>query len=668
MKLKKMGRKIRKTQSNFSRIPHPVPGRFSGNLIPGITLFILVFVFYFPALKAGFIWDDEAITQNPLLTSFDGLLKIWCKPWLLPLEAHYWPMIYTTFWIEYQIWGLHPLGYHFVNVILHSLNVILLWWILRNNFVPGSWLVAAVFALHPVHVESVAWVIERKDVLSGFFYLLSFICYTKFSKSNKAGFYILSLLLFICAMLSKSIVVTLPFALLLWLWWKDKPLTKKTILSLTPFLLISLILVTVDLWLFKHRTTAKFDFSFLERCLIAGKAIWFYLWKIIFPFSLMPIYPRWAIKSARVWEYLFPLFAVCLPIVLFLLRKRIGKSPAVLVLFFEITLTPVLGFLDFGFMSYSFVADRFQYIASIGVILLLTSGMVYHIRRIFPHIHRWILYFGGGFFLLLLGVLTWNQSALYKDYETLFRYNVKKNPRSWAAHNNLATALEKKGEIDEAIKHYLKGVEIKPHEAQIYYNLGAIFTKKGQMDKAIAYYQQAIRLKPDFAEAHNNLGLIFASQGDSEKAFHHYTRALEINPYHIRAHFNLGNLLLQKGDILGAIKHYEKVVEINPRWTEAANNLAWILATTPSPEFRDAEQAIFYAEIACKNTSYNEPSILDTLAAAYAEAGRFNQAIAIAKKAIEIAETTGCDKKIIQAMQHRLELYKAGQPFHESTR
>ena len=637
----------------------------SGGILWGTLLLVLTFVCYVPALRAGFVWDDDALTNNPLLRDTTGLKTIWLKPAAIPREAHFWPLVYTSFWIEYHIWGLYPAGYHLVNVLIHIFNVMLLWLLLKRLNAAFAWFAAAVFALHPVHVESVAWVIERKDVLSGLFYFLSILYFIKFHEKKKLPPYVLSLFFFLCGIWSKSIVISLPIALILYLWWKGEKMDLRKSLYLAPYFILAFLLALFDLWLFRQKSSASFHFTFPERFIIAGKALWFYAGKIFRPYPLMAIYPRWEINARDAFQYLYPLTALAVPLVLFLMRKRLGKTPFFLVLFFGITLFPVLGFVDYGYMRYAFAADRFQYLASMGLIILFSAILWRLLNTSLLKKRSFLLYGTMSLVLIVLGVMTFLQAGTFRDYETLFRRNVEKNPHSYAVHNNLATALEEKGDLHGAENHYKKALELKSDEDQVHYNLGALYAKIKQDDKAVYHYEQAIRINPENSSAHNNLGFIFAGKGDLDKAIQHYEKSLILRPDHPRTHFNMGNALMLKGDTKGAVGNYKRALQLDPRLPDLANTLAWILATNKDSEIRNGKEAVLYAEMACKGTGYKEAAILDTLAAAYAEAGRFQEAVITAQKAIEKAEKSQ-DKSVVEEMKKRLQLYQSGKAYHEN--
>jgi len=345
----------------------------------GILILALAATAYAPALRGDFVWDDDDyVTDNPTLTNLDGLRRIWLEFGATP---QYYPLVYTTFWIEYHIWQLHPFGYHLTNVLLHMVNALLLWAILRRLAVPGAWLAAAIFAVHPVHVESVAWITERKNVLSGAFYLSSMLLYLRFagigpdrpSGRRRWAYFVLALLLFACALLSKSVTCTLPAALVLLLWWRRRRLRASDLWPLIGWLVVGLLMALTTVWMERHHVGTRYiDWSLspLDRCLIAGRAVWFYAAKLLWPAKLTFFYPRWHIDAGLWWQYLFPLAAVAVIAALWWLRSRLGKGPLVAVLLFVGTLTPALGFVDVYPMRFSFVADHFQYLASAGLIAL----------------------------------------------------------------------------------------------------------------------------------------------------------------------------------------------------------------------------------------------------------------------------------------------------------
>jgi len=537
------------------------------------VLVAIILAAYLPAaLRDGFVLDDDRyVTANPLLLSLGGLGRIWTQG--VPQE-HYWPITYTVFWLEYHAWGMAPAGYHAVNVLLHAANAVLLWRILGRIEVRGAWLAAAIFALHPVHVESVAWVIELKDVLSGLLYLLAFLAYVAFVEKGRWRAYALSLALFAAAMLSKSAVVTLPLAIGLWLWCKRGRLGRGDIAPLAAMLGLATAMSLVDVVLL--RETYRSDFSPVERLLIAARALCFYVGKLVWPSELVPIYSRWKIDAGALWQWL-PVVAVVVALSLAALgRRRLGRGPLAAALFFVATLLPILGFIDFSFMARSLVADRFQYIASIGPIAL--AVVVAALASEHFSLHPWAARAGAAGVLLALGVLTWRQASVYTNEETYYQAILAGNPDSSLAHNNLGVDLARHGRIDEAIHHHEEALRLEPDYAQAHDNLANVLARRGRIDEAIQHYGEALRLEPDAAEAHYNLALVLARRGRIDEAIAHYEEALRLKPDLAEAHIGLGNVLAARGRIDDAIEHYEEALRLKPDAAEARSNLALVRA------------------------------------------------------------------------------------------
>ncbi|MCX7766614.1 MAG: glycosyltransferase family 39 protein, partial [Candidatus Sumerlaeia bacterium] len=321
-------------------------------------LLLVVFIFsaYLPVHRAGYIWDDyEAVVANPLIQSTDGLLKLWFKPKEHPNEEHYWPLTYTTFWIERRLWGESPLASHLINVALHTINALILWQILKLLKIPGAWFAAAIFALHPVRVESVAWIIERKDLLSALFYFISFFTYWRWLEKSHPKWLILSIFSFVLGLLSKSIVVTLPVAMALCLWWKNSRLTVRHLTSLIPYFILGILFSVGDLILVRQKSEYFFNLSVVERLVIAGRALWHYLWKWFVPLNLSAVYPQWSTANLTFKDFLYPLSFFILFVSLWVLRHKIRLAPLVALLYFTITLSPVLCFIDYSYMEQSYV-------------------------------------------------------------------------------------------------------------------------------------------------------------------------------------------------------------------------------------------------------------------------------------------------------------------------
>jgi Flp pilus assembly protein TadD len=593
----------------------------------GGLLVLLVLLAYLPALHGGFIWDDDAyVTNNLTLHDLGGLQRIWFEIGAVP---QYYPMVHTTFWLEYHLWGLHPFGYHLINVLLQATAAMLLWRVLLRLRIQGAWLAASLFALHPVGVESVAWITERKNVLSAVFYFTAALAYLRFAAWEEPGgpnrlrwrWYRVALVLFLAALFSKTVTCSLPAALLLVCWWKQGHVPRRDVWPLLPFFALGMGLGLMTAWMEKFNVGAQgaeWSLSLADRCLIAGRALWFYAGKLAWPAPLTFIYPRWKIEPAAWWQWLFPMAAAGVVAGLWLARRRLGKGPLVAVLFFAGTLGPALGFVDVFPMRYSFVADHFQYLASVGLTTLCAAGLV-RIPRIIP-----------AALIVLLGVLTWRQAGIYRNLEILWRDTLAKNPDCSMAYNNL----------------------------------GSLLYDQGHMEEAMEYYRKAIQIDPNNCEAFINLGIAFAARGESDKAIESYRRAIQIHPNDCDTLNNLGSTLAREGRIDQAIKNYRQAIQINPNHCSALNNLALLLAASPKAEFRNGTEAVRLAERACELTHNGKPLYLVTLAAAYAEAGRFPEAVAAAEKAEQLATTAGLTSMAAKNRQ-LLELYRAGKPFPE---
>jgi len=492
---------------------------------------------YGPAVGNGFIWDDDDyVTDNQTLRTVDGLKHIWLDRGAVP---QYYPLTHTTFWIEYQLWGEWPAGYHTVNILLHALAGVLLWRLLLRLDVRGAWLIAAVFALHPVMVESVAWITERKNVLSGVLAIASLIAYRRFKPGGDGRrFYALSLLCYACALLSKSVTVTLPPVILLLTWWKSGRITRRDVMPTLPMFAIGLAAGLNTIWMERHVVGAQgeiFDLGLLDRVLVAGRALWFYAGKMVWPHNLTFIYPRWTIDPAAWWQWLYPAAAIAVMIVLFLLRKRIGRGPLTAVLLFAGTLFPALGFFDVYPMRFSFVADHFNYLSSIGVIAIVVSLLV---RLPGAPI-------AGGVILIALGAVTWQQTPIYKNHHTLWRDTIVKNDQAVIAYTNLGIARTDAGAYDEAQELLERALDLDPDNRLTLNALGNVHKQAGRLPEAIPFYRRAIEANELFAVPRVNLAAALyqldPDDGEVEAQLH---RAIETIPKPLpHAHYLLGVVL-----------------------------------------------------------------------------------------------------------------------------
>ena len=345
-----------------------------------VALFVAVFRAYQPAWRAGFIWDDPAHVTRPSLRSLDGLARIWFE---VGATQQYYPLLHSAFWVEHRLFGGTATGYHLVNIALHALNAAMLGLILRRLRVPGAVLAAGIFALHPVMVESVAWVSELKNVLSGFFYFSAALAYLRFDAERSRRAYTLALVLFVLGLLCKTVTATLPGALLVILWWQRGRLSwRRDVLPVVPFFIIGAAAGILTAWVEQgmlKEDGAEYDFSLVERSLIAGRAICFYAGRLLWPANLIFVYPRWVVSQSAWWQYLFPAAVLLVLAALWRWRAQ-ARGPLAGALFFTGTLFPALGFVNVFPFIYSFVADHFQYLASLGIIVPFAAGMTWLTR------------------------------------------------------------------------------------------------------------------------------------------------------------------------------------------------------------------------------------------------------------------------------------------------
>jgi len=531
-----------------------------------LGLCLLTILIYRPAWHGGFIWDDDRyVTHNHLLTAPDGLRRIWFS---LDAPSQYFPLTYTVLRIERSLWDLNPTGYHWVNILLHVANALLVWRVLSRLKIPGASLAAAVFAVHPVQVESVAWISELKNVLMGFFFLLTlwmWIEYVDPTRRHRSLFYLGALVFYFLALFAKATACTLPAALLLILWLKEKPIGWRVWLEILPFIALALGIGLLAVWWEKYHqgTRVLVSLTPIERVLVASRAVWFYLSKLFWPSDLIFIYPQWKIDPGSAVAYIGLIAAAATAVVIYFGHRFFGRGIEVAALFFLATLAPVAGFVMLYTFRYTFVADHYQYLASIGPIALASAGLVTLSRSI--KTLQWPVVAGGFAILICLGLLTWRQSATYRDLETLWRTTIAKNPTCWMAYNNLGVVQFEKGDLDDAIEKYEQSLRLNPDYAEVRYNLGSALLQKGKIDDAIAQCQKALELGPNDPDAHVVLGNAFMARRDIDGAISQYTQALALRAEDSNAHYNLATALREKGEFEQAGREYQKAREFEPR-------------------------------------------------------------------------------------------------------
>src|SRR5438094_2980750 len=595
----------------------------------GVLLAALTIFAYYPAWHGGFLWDDDDyIINNKLLTAPDGWQRIWFS---LDSPSQYFPLTYSTFRVEHASWRLTPTGYHWVNLLLHVANALLVWAVLARLKVPGAWLAAAVFALHPVQVESVAWISERKNVLMAFFFLLTLLAWIAFVDQRTKRprfFYCPALVFYALALSAKTTACTLPAALFLVLWLRKRPINRQRIFQIIPFLLMGIAMGLLAVWWERYRQgtiQAAFPFlSPLERVLVASRAVWFYLSKLIWPSNLTFIYPKWNISPEHLLDYISLVAAIAVCMAIYWLRRYTGRSVEVAAAFFVATLSPVLGFMMLFTFRYTFVADHYQYLACIGPIALASAGIVSLADALKQQ--RAFICSAALFAVAMLAILTWWQSSMYGDVETLWRTTLARNPECWMADTNLGIVLLEKGQVDDAIAHYRHALQLQPNWWDAEYNLGTALLSKGEVDEAIVHsekavtmqpndpdaqvalgsallekkrideaimhYQEALAMRPDYFLARYGLGRALLEKGELDTAIQHFRAALLIWPEHADCHTVLAVALDEKGETAQAIQHYEKALEISPKSIPALTNLGWLIATCSNGSLRNGAKAV----------------------------------------------------------------------------
>jgi tetratricopeptide (TPR) repeat protein len=622
----------------------PTTGRTRFALAAGL-LVAMTLVAYIPAMRGGYVWDDDAYVQyNPVLRDAEGLRKVWLEPQSVP---QYYPLVYTTYWIERRLWnGLgvpRAPGHHLTNVLLHAISAVLLWRLLRRLALPGAYFAAAVWALHPVCVESVAWITERKNVLSGVFCFLSMLTYLRFcgagaqgAARRRWGLYAASFGLFVGALLGKTVTASMPAVILVVLWWKRDRLRWADVWPLLPMLAVGAAMGLVTAHLESEHVGAKgteWAFSVVDRFLIAGRALWFYAGKVVWPARLAFFYPRWRLDAGSWWQYLPPLGVVAAFAALWLARRPpgashagrgIGRGPLAAVLIFAGTLFPALGFLNVYPMRFSFVADHFQYLACASLIALAVAAVTAAIQRSALSRRPTATLICAGLLLLALGALTWRQGRAYHSAEALWRDTLRKHPDCAVAHNNLGRILYTRwrssrrtqdlaeakrhlteaarlrsdngeahnnlglvlmacGDYAEAAEHLEKAIQLRPYHPSGYVNMEQLCLQMQRWDEAERWFREALARPPEHPVVRYSLAELLERRGDLEGALAQLREAVKVAPGHFASQVKLGLLLAEAGKPAAAEPHLRKAVRLRPDHAQARYALAGILAEGGSP-------------------------------------------------------------------------------------
>ena len=644
------------------------------------TIVACVFIAYLPAINGGFIWDDDKLlTENELVKAPGGLSSIWCTN-----EAiDFWPATNSTFWIEWRLWQMNPAGYHVTNLILHIAEALLVWLILRKLCIPGAYLAALIFALHPVNVESVAWIASRKNLMAMLFFLISILWYLKgmqwtvdggqrpvggprggstvyrptltrpgnelpspcsapdarYPRPGSSSFilhpssfhfwYCLSLAAFLLAMLSKGSAVVLPVLLLGIIWWL-RPLRWRDLAWIAPFFVVAGILTRVNMWFQVRNTGTVFrSADFLNRLLGAAGTVWFYLYKAIFPLDLDPIYRQWNIQTSEPLWWLPLLAALGFTAVLWLYRDSWSRAFLFAWGFFCVAIFPVMGFTDVGFMRYTLVADRYQHVAIIGAIALAAAGFSAWQRRMGrKRIGAAAARIAAALALGMLAFMTWRQCGIYRGPIIYYRTALENNPDFWLGHYNLGVVLEKAGGRFEAAKHYEQLLRVQPDHSEALCNLAAILIREGRYQEAADHLKIALKVHPDYPEIQNNMGLALMHMGRPREAIEYSAEAIRLRPDFYEAHCNLADAFFDAGRFPEAVEQYEQALRLQPDQPEYHYNVGVALANTGR-----YQEAVPHFEQAIRL----RPSYLaahNNLAAMLVKIGRSQEAIEHYEKAL----------------------------------
>ena len=692
----------RKGKSRLVAASEPArPGRWRAVLM-GAAIVVVTLTAYSPAMRGGFIWDDDDyVTENGCLRSPAGLGAIWLHPRQTP---QYYPLVFTTFWAEYHLWGLNPAGYHIVNVLLHAMAAVLLWRVLRRLGVPGSYLAGLVFALHPVCVESVAWITERKNVLSCLLYLAAFGAYLRFEPPEAPAsprprrWYAAAAALFVMALWSKTVTFSLPAAIAVALWYRRGRLGWRELLPLFPLLAVGVAMGMVTAHMEKINVGAmgaEWAMSATQRLLVAGHVLCFYAGKFAWPTDLMFFYPRWQINAADWLQWLWPLAAVAALAALWAMRRRLGRGPLAAALVFAGSLTPALGFFDVYPMRYSFVADHFQYHAMMAMVALACGLAAWAWGKIgSATLRRWGAPAAAAVVLAALGALTWQQGHIYRDRVTIYLDTLEKNDTAWIAHNNLGFELIGRKQFLLAQRHLLRALELRPAYPEAYNNLGGVLTEMGRPTDAMEAYRKATDLDANFVRAFYNWGALLMRQGELPAAGEKLNRAATVDPNFSLAHRSLGEWHFKLGRLPQAEQSYRRTVELAPDDMQARMSLcsmlerqgkydesivqfrqalarqgdepqalyylSCLLSTCPQASFRSGGEAMALARQLALQAG-QEIRALDAQGMALAELGQFDEAAQCAAAAAQKAVATG-DTALAADIQRRIRLYQSHQP------
>jgi Tfp pilus assembly protein PilF len=536
-------------------------------------ILVLGFWIYWPALHGDWLWDDrDLIADNALVHDPDGLWKIWFEPTDL---YDYLPLKVSVEWIEWRLWGEDTLGYHLISLSLHLLSAFLLWRLLLKFGLRCAWLGGLIFIVHPVIVESVAWISELKNTLSLPFFLLAMGAWIDFDARGKGKDYALALGLFLLALLCKATMVMFPVVILLHAWWKRGRLTWRDLQASAAFFAVSLAMGLTTIW-FLDRTGGEQTVvlgGLMSRLACAGLSISFYFSKCMLPLDLMTIYPRWVVDPPSPLQFLpWPVLG---GVLYFLWTRRMvwGRHALLGIGFFLVNLAPFVGLNAGSYMNYTWVMDHVLYIPIIGLIGLTVAGFEQVEAQLPARLRR----VGAAIVAVALGLLAWSShgyAELYVSLEALWGYNVARNPEAALPHNDLGFVFTQQKRLAEAIDQFRLATQLDPRYHDAHHNLGILLLQTGQVTEAVTEFQAALQLAPKLAQSHYNLAYALDRAGRIPEAMEEYRRTLGIDPKYMDAYNNLAVNLANQNRITEAIEVLQSALEIDPDNEQIRGNLA----------------------------------------------------------------------------------------------
>jgi len=545
---------------NAGNIAFRSPPRQQFQLLAAL-LVLCALIAYLPAINAGFVWDDDLLlTSNPHLENAGGLKRIW----LGKSSCDYTPLTLTSFWVEKRLWNDTPTGYHVANILLHAVAAVLLWQILSVLQIPGSWLAALLFVIHPVNVASVAWIAERKNTLSGALFFASILAFLASYKRGRMKFYILAVALFVLAGLSKGSVVTMPIVLVGCVFWMNRRFTRSDAVRLIPFVLIAFVVALLTI---RYQSRAV-DYGLLSsdlafRSARAGPVIWLYLRGILFPIGLSPIVPQWTPNVRSVLAYLPALLALTTLGLFIWKRKSWGRPLLFASGYYLWMLLPVLGFVRMALQQETPCADWWQYLAAPGIFAGFAGGFAVLSNAVAKHT-RVLLYV---FLSVVLGLFlfqTWRRSATYQSMETYCRAVLAENPHAWTLQNNLGVMLEERGEFADAISCYRQALLDNPRYMEAHNNLGNALSTTQNWQEAEAEFLSALQLSPSNPKVLGNLSDHYFRQGEIGKALATDAAAIRADRYNPRYYTEFGRKLAANRQFEQATVCFKNALLLNP--------------------------------------------------------------------------------------------------------